>query len=203
MHSGPGEEDPHPIPEPAGLSNADNVPGATEELVQVLSMASVAYTYSHEDPVGLFLGPAFQFNDEKKNCLITLLRPSGAAAEGQEQGKITIAVDSYESGYEARMGSFEVCCQLDSGTVPIMLLSLGLGECAGSETEAELSHFDDVKKALGLTQTGSAQLLVMLMSRAMPLDDVREMVSEVMGEYSSRPTREKMPVLHAVFEILA
>jgi hypothetical protein len=124
------------------------------------------------------------------------------ATAGDQGDDITICVDLYRGLGIGVMCTLDVCYQLASGAVPIELLRLGFGEQDDETAEANKYRFDDLKQALGLTQTDPAQILIVLMSCAMPLYEVREKVSEVIAEWHRPLPRQELPVLYAVSDML-
>jgi hypothetical protein len=65
---------------------------------------------------------------------------------------------------------FDVWIQTSPNTAPLELLSLGILSCPEETSEAGIETFATVQTALGLQDTCPAQLVVALLSRAMPLD---------------------------------
>ena len=186
--------EPQPRQEPAGLSTPEEVPGVTDELTRLLANATIVYTRAIEEEQT----DAFDCHHVSTSCLISL--NSLRTALGDQRDKITVCVDEYRGYNECEWGNFNLCYQLSSGGVPFKLLELGIGENCEDKMEAATHRFEDLIQALGLTQTDPAQLLVTLVSRAMTVDDICEMLSEV--TVYRPPPREEMPVVYAAIDIL-
>jgi predicted nucleic acid-binding Zn-ribbon protein len=175
---------PRPSSRPGGLADPCDIPGATQELIQLFSSASVTYTACQENEYDQFVC--------KKYSLVSF-----------EGSQVTMSVDRWIGAFEG-VGSGEliVSCQLGSGFVPMSLLHLSFGECMESlckPFEASEFSFDDIFSALGLQQTNAAQFLVMLASRAMPLGALYEILTD--NRHFAKEQDEHMTG-RAMFELL-
>lgn len=188
--------EPQPRHEPEDLSKLEEVPGVTEELIELLANTNIVCTTEKELMVGLFGGHGLA-----RNCLISI--NSLQTASGDNRDQITVCVDECRQySDECEAGRFTICYQLTSQGVPFKLLKLGLGEFCDDNMEASTYRFQDLIQALGLTQTNPAQLLVTLMSRAMRLDHAQEMLSGLTEAHYSSSPRKEMPVVYAACDIL-
>jgi hypothetical protein len=92
-------------------------------------------------------------------------------------------------------GELSICCQLGSGTVPMILFHFPFGECAHEPFDASKLCFDDVFMALGLQQTSPAQFLVTVASCVVPHEELCDHLGDTLREYRSNTSREMTELL--------
>ena len=211
---------------PEGLTNPMDIPGTTAELAYIFSTITGAkYTYhtaASSASSSSWLVPDTRIHYE--HCLVSVLAygqatgTDDATVAAGADTKVKFVVDtqsstgssSYANDYNHGYDTLRITCVLGRERPPIQLLSLGLPETAHS-TLCSDEQFADIMLDLGLSEApivNPAQLLVMLASHALSLEELARWVMEcncnnnTNGMDAAAPPQEPKPFIKAIYHML-
>ena len=159
---GTTENPPTQCPEFKGLTSLGKMPGATKELVELFSGASVEFIRVDDE------------YEKRKVCLLSF------GDSGVKVSVDYIRVQDYFT--DLSDGNVQVCFQTVSGQLPLKLLNLAwkwLGTFHHTKDEVALQHIEALARALGQPLGDPVHFMALFVSRVLTHEEADDILSEM------------------------